>query len=222
MPQVPDIEQVEARVAVDPAAEGFAALADHYRRQRRHADAQRVVEAGLALRPEDVAGRLVLGLLLWDRGDAVGARRECERAAERAVGVVAETGAFERARPIADDELDAALAEAVPILEEVAPPAQAAPPLPPPPRERATGGGERFEIGEAPMFATETMARLFDAQGDRRSADAIRRRLEGGAPSAVAAEDAAEAAARVAEAEASRRVVETLETWLRNLQGGRA
>ena len=46
-----DIERVEAQIAVDPAAEGFGALADAYRRQGRVAEARRVVDAGLALEP---------------------------------------------------------------------------------------------------------------------------------------------------------------------------
>ena len=217
MPQVLDIEQVEARIAVDPAADGFAALAEHYRRQGRHADALRVVQAGLALRPEEVAGRLVLGLLLWDQAGPAAARQECERAAAAIVGAMPEPTAFDHRLPIGEDELDAALAEAVPILDERPPPVLDASPPPERPDERSEG----FAIDEAPMFATETMARLFDAQGDRRSADAIRRRLDR-AVGATPATDDGDTAARAAETEASRRVVDTLETWLRNLQGGRA
>ena len=180
MLQALDIEQVEARVALDPAAEGFGALAEAYRRAGRIDEARQVATAGLARRPDDPTARLVLGLLLWDAGDAAAARSELERLTERLAGAAiaaAEPGPAANPMPLADHELDEALAAVRPMLEEPSVPAPA-------PRERRLAGAEAFAVDEAPTFATETMARLYDAQGDARAAEAIRRRLTGEAPGA--------------------------------------
>jgi hypothetical protein len=223
MPRALDIERVEAQIAVDPAAEGFGALADAYRRQGRVAEARRVVDAGLALAPDDPAARLARALLLLDDGDAGAAREEIERVVTSltvAVWGSAEEPPKEAPLAIEDDELEAALADAAPIRDDVVSqePVAAAPVVEVAAREPAARSerGEGFAIEEAPVFVTETMARLFAAQGDDRSADAIRRRLEGVAPETGETEE--DDGAR----DATRRVVATLETWLRNLQGIRS
>lgn len=219
MLQAPDIEQVEARIAIDPAAEGFGALAEAYRRAGRLSEARQVATAGLALRPDDSTALLALGLILWDAGEVAEARSALERLTETLPGAAigsGEPGPELDPVPLAEEELDAALAAVRPMLEEESEPVRAADPGI---RHSSSGGAEGSAIEGGPTFATETMARLYDAQGDSRAADAIRRRLGLEAPDT----DDTDGAAAVAPDPPSEPdpVVEALEAWLRNQQGSR-
>ena len=133
------IEALEVAVAKDPGGEQFAVLAEAYRRAGRHGDARRVAVAGLALRPDDTAGRLALGLTLLDLGEPAAARYELERA----MGTVTDhpfiasgpsrdsDATFAGDIPVApaneglaendigDDELEAAFADAESVAEEM-------------------------------------------------------------------------------------------------------
>ena len=133
-----ELEALEAAVADDPAAPQFALLAEAYRRAGRLDDARRVAVAGLAVRPEDTAGRLALGLALLDLGEAAAARYELERAMGSAAGDAELTPLPERdpdatfagdvvmSQPdasagegVADDELEAAFAQAESLPDEM-------------------------------------------------------------------------------------------------------
>ncbi|MEE3331980.1 MAG: hypothetical protein VX246_14035 [Myxococcota bacterium] len=135
-----EIEALERAVEADPGGAQFPVLAEAYRRAGRHDDARRVAVAGLAVRPDDTAGRLALGLALLDLGEVAAARYELERA----MGSVVEDpsmqpfpernleGAFEdglrlgdpRAEAsseqlIDDDELEVAFADAESVPDEM-------------------------------------------------------------------------------------------------------
>jgi hypothetical protein len=250
-----DLEALEALVAEDPGAEAFGTLAESYRRVGRLDDARRVAVAGLAVRPDDARGRLALGLTLLDLGEAAAARYELERA----MGVVAgdeladpvperdadvtmagslssdpplgDAAVPENAAPIegvADEELDAAFEGASALRDEMVDANRIA--------EQAMRAGqldepEGFDLESSSSFATETMARLLDAQGDHHGAQAIRERL--GRTGQRAPLDAAEVPAEAGAGRAvsggvngsrrtpQSRALATLESWLANLQRSR-
>ena len=207
-----EIERLERIVAGDAAAPAFLALAEAHRRSGNPKRAEEVARAGLACRPDHVAGGVVLGLALIDQGRPEEARSVLERTleatpeqvlAQRALkglggsptespmfeGLDAELdAAFEMARPEAEVMVDAndLAREAV----RRADPAPAA--------ELVTAQGS--------PFATHTVADLLEQQGDLGNADSLRRSLgEKAQPS---------------EEERRRRVVATLEGWLMKLRGG--
>jgi len=246
-----DIAALERKVARDAGDPAFAVLAEAYRRAGRLDDARRVAVAGLALRPDDAAGRLALGLSLLDLGEAAAARYELERAmgavaggglaalpprdgadtfaagttlagvaagpgspptsggaAAAALGDAEIDAAFDDAEPIADEMLDAnRIAEEAIEVSRLDDP-EAVDALGPPPDPR-----EDFPPVASPTYATLSMARLLEAQGDGSRAEAIRERL-GGAPQGqgiVVSDSGADDGERA-------RIVSTLERWLANIQ----
>ena len=205
MSQPLNIESLEARIAKDPSAAGFGTLAEVYRRMGRPDDARRVAIAGLAVAPEDTEGRLALGLCLLDLGEPAAARYELERAMAAVTGgavevlvppasadatfagdLAAAEPAEVMATPVVDAELDAAFATAEPLTDEMHDANDIAEQAM---RQEQLDAPEGFQLDEVPAFATETMARLLDEQGDGETAETIRRRLQGG--SARAGMDAA-------------------------------
>lgn len=248
-----ETEALEAAVAEDPGGAQFGVLAEAYRRAGRHEDARRVAVAGLALRPDDTAGRLALGLTLLDLGEPAAARYELERAMETVTDPLPSEGI---AASEIDDELEAAFADAESVAEEmldanqIAAQAMIQSELDEPEgfaleeAEAFEPAEESFELGEAPAFATETMARLLTEQGDTQGAEAIRERLgelepmdaamvpgdaslsrqvEEAPALAIADEPYAMGAIDTNDAASERgRILATLETWLANLQRNRA
>ena len=133
-----DNAELEAAVAEDPGGAQFGVLAEAYRRAGRHDDARRVAVAGLALRPDDTAGRLALGLTLLDLGEPAAARYELERAMRAVTDPLSIASAPSRdwnsasasrtamEAPVEgiadagmDDELEAAFADAESVAEEM-------------------------------------------------------------------------------------------------------
>lgn len=207
-----EIERLERIVRGDAGAPAFPALAEAHRRRGNPKRAEEVARAGLAAGPLHVAGGVALGLALLDQGRSDEAREVLERAleatpeqvlAQRALEELAETPRSTSPLGNLDSELDAAFEQAQPdedamldandLAREAVRRAD-----PTPDEEPLSVAGSRF--------ATRTVADLLERQGDVEGASAVRRELaEGTAPD---------------EEVHRRRVVETLEGWLRKLSRG--
>jgi tetratricopeptide (TPR) repeat protein len=212
-----EVERLVALGAADPAAPGFAALAEAQRRAGSAEEALRVAEAGLRERPEHAAGRVALALALLDLGRIDEAREQLLRVLdavpdhplalrkldERGAGAEAEAAspfstldeaeledAFEEAEAEPEEMVDAnRLAEAaLHAIEEGAP------------------EGLPAASPDSP-FVTETVAELLERQGHRREARAVREAIgrRGGDPRRAADRG---------------QVLATLERWLDNLRRG--
>lgn len=202
---VAEIERLERIVAGDAAAPAFPALAEAHRRSGDPKRAEEVARAGLARRPDHVAGGVALGLALIDLGRPEEARSVLERTlevtpeqvlAQRALDELGGVPATSRIFDALDSELDAAFAQARPEAEAMldandlaSEAVRQADPAPEEAAELVTAAGS--------PFATRTVADLLERQGDHRNADALRRGL-------------GEKTER-ADEERSRRVVATLE-----------
>jgi tetratricopeptide (TPR) repeat protein len=217
-----EIARLEGIMAGDAGAPAFPALAEAQRRAGRPADAERIARAGLRAHPEQVAGRVALGLALLDLGRMEDARAELARALEATPDHVLARGALGEAgeAPAAGDwdesplarigegEIEAAVAAAraereamldadrvaLAALREVGEP------------ETEPAAGEdalaRMADGSSP-FATRTVADLLERQGDRAHAERVRR-----------------AAAERSGARSEREVlIARLEAWLARLRG---
>jgi hypothetical protein len=271
-----DLAELEQRVEDDPGAPEFALLAEAYRRSGRLQDARRVAATGLAARPSDGAGRLVLGIALLDLGETAAAHYELERAISAVTGgyldswmpprdgdetsgehrMDASAEAREMERPygaqrdaVADEELEQAFAEATPVVDEmvdvnrIAEAALVASELDEIESSEAgqipdsdgvaardvnaardiddpsEAGEDAFELERSGTFATETMARLLEEQGDTARAESIRSRLGGSGDAATDAAEAPSGVAAVPAEDAERaRVTAKLELWLANLR----
>lgn len=207
-------ERLEAAVRADPGAPGFAALAELYRRGARLDDAERVVRSGLECRPEAREGRVVLALVLLDRGRPDEARAVLEPLAEEAfdrargdeIGGMSDAElerAFEAAEPDADALIDPdrVAREAVEWVDAVG-------------VDSASPHHLAGEIGAGGTFATRTMAALLERQGDADGAEQIRAALGGSAGRSSAVSDGARPDAVQRE-----HVIQVLESWLGNLRG---
>jgi hypothetical protein len=152
---------------VDPGAVGFATLAERYRRDGRLADAEGVVRAGLAAKPDAWEGRVALALVLYDRGLEVEARESLEGLLEASASLqgVSLAGAQ------APSELRVEAIETEPLESAEATPA-------------AT------ELSVGAPFATGTMADLLERQGDVEGAQRIRASLEVAPDAAPGCDDA--------------------------------
>lgn len=214
-----EIARLERLVEDDPAAPGFAALAEAYRRAGRADRAEEIARAGLERRPDAVDGRVALGLALLDRGHGAEARAELERVldevpdhprAEAALAGEDDTAAPPPLSPapqtheifgaIDDPEIDDALDRATSEpASPLTPDSVAAAAL-----EETEGtfeAGDAAEAGserEIPV-ATRTVADLLERQGDAGGARTMR--------STLAREE-------------RERIVATLERWLDNLRRG--
>ena len=73
-----EIARLEAILGGDPAAPAFPALAEARRRAGDPTGAERTARAGLERRPDEVSGRVALGLALLDQGRESEARKELE------------------------------------------------------------------------------------------------------------------------------------------------
>ena len=101
-----DLERLRQRVEQDAGCAEFPALAEAERRAGRLPEARRIAERGLRVRPDRLAGRVALGLVLLDQGDVTGAQRalaavcESERPLDGKPGLSAqETTGARRRRP---------------------------------------------------------------------------------------------------------------------------
>jgi hypothetical protein len=208
------LAELEARVADDPAASCFGALAEVHRRAGRLAEAERVLRDGISVRPSAREERGLLALVLWDQGREDEAREQLAR-----LGVALLTGEGIAASPapdaaLSDDEIETAFAEAETDAEQMIDPDRVAAEA----ILRADGGaaeGLREDTGEpayttGQAFVTETMARLLDRQGDARGAARIR--------AALSAESPARRDTPHPRAQRRARTVAVLERWLTNLR----
>ena len=134
-----DLFLLEAWVSENPGSRLFLELARAYRKQGRRAEAIRVLERGLVLRPEEVAARRLLAQVLRESGDDEGALKQLRLAAgelARHAGVFDDLAAILEQKAQGEEaasarELGRALAGwARPSQAEA--PAQAAPAPPPP------------------------------------------------------------------------------------------
>jgi tetratricopeptide (TPR) repeat protein len=188
-----EIARLEALVGGDPGSPAFSALAEAQRRAGLPSEAERTARAGLRHRPDQVAGRVALGLALIDLGRLEDARLEFERvlelvpdqalaaealrhvagqgleAPETASGDAAAGGmAFES---IDDDELDDAFDQAETEADELVDADDIARQAM---RTAALDQPEGIESEPASPFATQTMADLLEQQGLAEDARALR------------------------------------------------
>ncbi|HVN36634.1 MAG TPA: hypothetical protein VMW19_00500 [Myxococcota bacterium] len=205
------LSELQARVAEDPAAPGFAALAELHRRARRFLEAERVLRAGLDRRGDANDARALLALVLWDQGRDDEARGELSRIGARILAARAAAAADDAA--LSDAELEVAFAEAETDADALIDPDRVAAEA----IERADAGAheglrEDAEAADVPgqAFVTETMARLLDRQGDARGAARIR--------AALAAENPPPRDRRRMRVQQRARTVAVLERWLANLR----
>lgn len=232
--QASEIARLERITRGDPAAPAFPALAEAQRRAGQPAEAERIARAGLRQRPDQVAGRVVLGLALLDLGRLEEARAELVRALEAipdhviARAALADlTGELEPgAAPAPDDEsplaqigegeVEAALAaaraerDAMLDADRVALAALREVDA----REAEAAGepdaADALVPGVDSPFATRTVAELLEKQGHPERAEALRRSLEG-----------RRAAARGSDAQREA-LIAKLEGWLARLLRARA
>lgn len=230
-----DLEPLVAAVAEHAASPLFPALAETYRRLGRTEEARRVAEAGLEAVPENPAGRVALALTLLDLDQVELAREQLagalsslrvhpalalrEEPADTASGAlegdveeIEIDRAFESAEAQADEMLDAnKLVEQALRREDLHEPE-----------------GDFSPLSSSKTYATRTMAKLLERQGDRAAADAVRAALgrgAGGELDAAAAPEALEVgvpAGRAARRDPaqSARILSTLQTWLQNIRRG--
>jgi tetratricopeptide (TPR) repeat protein len=226
-----EIARLEKIMAGDPGAPAFPALAEALRRAGRAAEAERVARAGLRERPDQVAGRVALGLALLDLARVEDARAELARALEAIPdhvlartafgGPAVESGAGEgdagdesALAQIGESEVEAALAAAraerdtMLDAERVALAALHDVEGRESELSDAREGAGALVAGAGSPFATRTVAELLERQGDFERAASVRRSL-------------GERAARDSDAKRQALVAE-LERWLARLRRGDA
>jgi hypothetical protein len=215
------IARLEASVDSDPGASEFPALAEVLRRSGRPQDAEGVARRGLERKPGCLEGSVALALALLDQGRVGDARRElASRAADSLAargfeapgsptseavaapaissdfGVVVTEGELERAFDAAEPDRDQ-LVDADRVAQDAM-------------RQADLEGPEALGAVSDPMFATRTMADLFDRQGDPDTAARIRAALDA---------DAADAGDPPAgDRDRRERIIGILESWSANLR----
>lgn len=208
------LAELEARVAADPGAPCFGALAEVHRRAGRLSEAERVLRDGLMAIPTSLEARALLALVLSDQGRPAEAHSELERIASTLLSAQDIAARAAASGALSDAELDDAFAEAETDAEQLIDPNRVAAEAI---LHADSGAGEglREDGGEGAQgtgqaFVTETMARLLDRQGDARGAARIR--------AALAAEVPPRRDLRLARAQRRTRTVVVLERWLANLR----
>lgn len=208
------VSELQAKVAADPAAPGFVALAEIHRRARRLAEAERVLRGGLARHSDDGEARALLALVLWDQGRIDDARAELARVGAKALAARGTAAVLAGEAALSEAELDVAFAEAETDAEALIDPNRVAAEAILHADAGASEGlredGESAYTPPGQAFVTETMARLLDRQGDARSAARIR--------AALAVESPPPQTLRVAHARPRARTLAVLERWLANLR----
>ena len=185
-------------------------FADEAERMRKAGDPQaavEMVEAGLAVEPDNDRGRIVLALALLDLGDLARARERLERAfpAETPVVPVAfPPEAIGLAGELSDDELESAFAEAETNPDEMMSANKVVEQTLE--NEHVDVPEAGFDITESPTYATETMASILEEQGRVDDARSLR--------DALIHPDAELGPTHVERVS----VLATLESWLHNLR----
>lgn len=208
-----EIERLERIVADDAAAPVFPALAEAHRQRGDPKRAEEVARAGLAARPDHVAGGVTLALALIDQGRSREARTVLEQtlqsAPEHALArrALEELGVPRASSPLLeglDSELEAAFETARPDAEAMVDANDLA-------REavrRVDYEATELVTAEGSPFATRTVANLLEQQGDLDNAEAVRRGLQEGT--------------KPSDTDRRQRVLTTLEGWLLKLRQRRA
>jgi tetratricopeptide (TPR) repeat protein len=213
-----EIARLEALLGADPGAPGFAALAEANRRAGRLEEAERVAREGLRRRPDHVAGRVALALVLLEQERADEARAELERVladvpdhplAAHALSARA-AGARDPLDALADDEIEGAFADAETSLDEMVDANEVAA------RALRAADLDEPEGAHAPEvdspFATRTVADLLARQGHAEEAAALHLQLD------RRAERPADARGEAGAGADREHVIATLERWLENLR----
>jgi hypothetical protein len=205
------IARLAASVEADPGASEFPALAEALRRSGRAQEAEGVARRGLERKPGCLEGGVALALALLDQGRVDEARRElASRAAESFAARGAAAGPATSRDfdvEVTEGELERAFAAAEPDRDQVVDADRVAQEAM---REANLELPEALSASSDPIFATRTMAELFENQGDADAASRIRAALaaDPGVPSAAPSDDPTR----------RERVIATLESWLANLR----
>ena len=187
-------------ISADPGHQGFAALGEHERREGRLGEAEAVLRAGIASRPDDWRAQVALALVLLDVGRETEARELLEPLAGHDLAQFALLS-----QHVSEDEIESAFEAAETDRDQLIDPDRVA-------AEAVAWNAPEPEPSEAPLaesegpFVTATMADVLEEQGDRRGAERIRATL------GATADDVDDETARPA------RVLEELTRWLRNAQ----
>ncbi|MGQ0793871.1 MAG: tetratricopeptide repeat protein [Deltaproteobacteria bacterium] len=180
------LQKYEKLLADDPSSGVFAALAEVLRRQSKLDRATEILVKGLRQHPENIAARLTLGRIYYDRWMIDAAKREVEmvlksspdnlRAARILVEIYRSEGKPDRAYGIASvaslyhpecGEIASALADLTGEAESL----RQTPPAPTQSRRAAllSLGEDELDLSPEPSdgeIYTETMADLYIGQGD--------------------------------------------------------
>lgn len=172
----PEIQESDSPPGAALSPCGFAADAERERRDGRLAEAERALRVGLESEPESAEGRLVLALVLLDRGLERAAQSELERLAER---MLAGSGVGEVSGPVSEAEIEAAMQRAefeASLDDDPHGVASAVAREFSPSLETGEGAGIDTAVVRG-AFDTRTMAEVLEEQGDDRGAARIRQRL---------------------------------------------
>ena len=191
-----EIARLKGLVGGDPGAPGFAALAEAQRRAGLLVEAEQTARTGLRHRPDQLAGRVALGLALLDLGRIDDARRELGRVLEAvpdqplASDALRRVATGESAVPIGDaprsgaelgfdrlddGELDDAFASAETATDELVDADDIASRAI---RTAKLDRPEGVERESASPFTTRSMAELLERQGRAEDARVLRELLD--------------------------------------------
>lgn len=181
------------------------------RRSDRPDEARRIAKKALQAAPDGHPARVALALALMDLSDETGAREQLSQYLGALVGTagMGERPAESSLEPPAEEALAKSSDVPVQMEDEATSPVSASR------RKPAAGSHSGFPLDSNSSFATQTMAGLLDRQGDHKRADVIRERLDDRVRQDGGARDAAPS---LEEEPDSRRVTETLNAWLRNIE----
>ena len=193
----------------------LAARMEVARRSGHPDEARQIAQEALQAAPDGHSARLALAMALMDLSDDRGAREQLGQylgALMREAGMEEQVGSAELAsEPRAEEALAQSLDGAGEHEMSSGEPAS---------RRKLTGSSPSgFPLDSTSSFTTQTMAGLLDRQGDHKRADVIRERLD---ERVRQDEGAGEMASSTLEESDSRRVMETLNTWLENIERERA
>jgi len=186
--------------SVESDALELAVRVEAARRSDRPDEALEIAKKALQTAPDGHPARVALALALMDLSDEIGAREQLRQYLGALVGTIG----------MGEEPDDSSLE---PTLEAASPVSAFS-------RKPASGSHSGFPLDSASSFTTKTMAGLLDRQGDHKRADVIRERLDERVRQDAGVGDRASSSDE--EESDSRRVTETLNAWLRNIERGRA
>ena len=180
------------------------------RQSDRPDEARQIAKKALQAAPDGHPARVALALALMDLSDEIGAREQLSQYLGALLGTV---GMGERPpEPSLERPAEATLAKSLDLPDQMED--ETASPVSASRRKPAAGSHSGFPLDSTSSFTTQTMAGLLDRQGDHKRADVIRERLD---ERVRQDRGAGEAAPALEEEPDSRRVIETLNAWLHNI-----